>query len=398
MSISGKASFVIVASGRGARFGGDLAKQYMLLRDRPVLAYSLASALEHPMIGPVAVVIRPEDSAHLAAVLGLLPANSRDRVVIAHGGEQRQQSVLSGLEALSTAAASLDQPVLVHDGARPFLSESLITRALACVLQHGAGIPVLPVTDTIKRVADDGCVAETLDRDRLRTVQTPQAFKLGALLDAHRRAGRESSSGFTDDASLMEWAGATIQTFVGDSAAFKITHAADLETAEAHLAQSMPRSTRVATGYDVHALGDGDHVWLGGLKIAHDRGLIGHSDADPVLHALTDAIMGTLADGDIGSHFPPSDDRWKGAASHIFLRHAIDLVRQRGGRLVHLDATIICEEPKIGPHRDAMRTIIAEIVGSDRDCVSVKATTSEQLGFTGRREGIAAIGTATVIL
>ena len=394
-----KTAFLIVASGRGHRVGGEVPKQYLHVGGRPVLAYALETALSHPMVGPVLVVIHPDDTPHYEAVMASLQCSSDAvaRVIPAHGGATRQQSVHHGLEALA-AHADYEMPVLVHDAARPFVSESLITRAIAAVQDYGAAIPVLPVTDTVKRVDQAGIVAETLDRTALRIVQTPQAFRFGPLIDAHRKAALSGHVEFTDDASLMEWAGATIGCFAGERAAFKITQEADVAAAELHVRQGQAPTIRVATGYDVHALGEGDHVWLGGLKIGHHQGLIGHSDADPVLHALTDAILGTLGDGDIGSHFPPSDMRWKGAASHIFLRHAIDLLKARGGTLVHLDATIICEEPKIGPHREAIRAVIAGIVGNAPSSVSVKATTSERLGFTGRREGIAAIGTATVRL
>lgn len=350
------------------------------------------------MVGPVVAVIHPEDEdAFTAAInaMGLSDAH-RARLVITHGGAQRQQSVHHGLEALVETAKISDGVVLVHDAARPFLPESLITRAIANAHEHLAAVPVLSVVDTVKRVDETGRIAETLDRSVLRTVQTPQAFQLTPLLAAHRDAARQNLLTFPDDASLMEWAGHAVQSFDGDASTFKVTLPSDIALAEAQIRRSDAATIKVATGYDVHALGEGDHVWLGGLKMPHSKGLIGHSDADPVLHALTDAIMGTIGDGDIGSHFPPSDPQWKGAASHIFLRHAVGLLHAKGGRLVHLDATIICEEPKIGPHREAIRAVIAEIVGSEISNVSVKATTSEKLGFTGRREGIAAIGTVTV--
>ena len=396
-----KASFVIVASGRGLRVGGDRPKQYIGVGGKPLIAYALNAALSHPLIGLVALVIHPDDQAHLEeAMISLSSAKALHQLIVTHGGAQRQQSVLNGLEAL--AGRNVSGPVLVHDAARPFLSESLITRAVAGAIEHKAAVPVLPIVDTVKRVDDNGRIEETLDRSALRTVQTPQAFDFTCLLTAHRDAAAVGLTTFPDDASLMEWAGFAVETFEGDRTAFKVTLPADIAEAEAYLermAKGVSKGvTKVCTGYDVHALGEGNHVWLGGLKITHSKGLIGHSDADPVLHALTDAIMGTIADGDIGSHFPPSDPKWEGAASHIFLRYAVDLLHAKGGRLIHLDATIICEEPKIGPHREAMRTVIADIVGLDRSDVSVKATTSEQLGFTGRREGIAAIGTVTAQL
>ena len=397
MSSGPKPGLVIVASGRGTRLGSELPKQYLALGNSSVLAHSLGVALSSPAIGRIAVVIHEDDRHFFDAAVAVLGA-SGSRIVVAHGGSQRQQSVHHGLEALAADGLDRSAIVLVHDAARPFLTEALMMRGIAAAEESRAAIPVLAVTDTVKTVDPHGRVVSTLDREVLRTVQTPQCFEFGLLLDAHRSAARGSDPSFTDDAGLVEWAGHPVTTFEGDPSLFKITNAGDMMKAQQHLTNGRRATTRVATGYDVHALGDGDHVWLCGVKIAHTRGLIGHSDADPALHALTDAILGAISDGDIGSHFPPSDMKWKGAASHIFLKHAVDLVTAKSGSIVHLDATIICEEPKIGPHRDAMRKRIAEITGNDIADISVKATTSEQLGFTGRREGIAAIGTATILL
>jgi 2-C-methyl-D-erythritol 4-phosphate cytidylyltransferase/2-C-methyl-D-erythritol 2,4-cyclodiphosphate synthase len=253
------------------------------------------------------------------------------------------------------------------------------------------------VTDTIKAVDRHGHVGETLDRSTLRAVQTPQAFAFAPILEAHRRAAREGRNDFTDDAALAEWVGMQVRVFEGESGNIKFTYAEDFMRAEA-MDWAALSDVRTGTGIDVHAFGPGDHVWLGGLKIPHSQTLTGHSDADVGLHALTDALLGALADGDIGSHFPPSDPQWKGAASDRFLKFACDRVAERGGRIAHLDLTIVCEAPKIGPHRDAMRQSIARIAGIAVDRVAVKATTSEQLGFTGRREGIAAYATATIRL
>jgi 2-C-methyl-D-erythritol 4-phosphate cytidylyltransferase/2-C-methyl-D-erythritol 2,4-cyclodiphosphate synthase len=253
------------------------------------------------------------------------------------------------------------------------------------------------MTDTIKEVDADGSVVRTLDRGRLRGIQTPQAFVFDALLAAHRKAAAAGREDFTDDAALAEWAGMTVDVFDGEAGNIKLTTPEDFARAEAR-AMAALGDIRTGNGYDVHAFAEGDHVWLGGVKIAHDRGVTGHSDADVALHALVDAILGALADGDIGFHFPPSDPQWKGASSDRFLEFAVERVAKRGGRVVNLDLTIVCEAPKVGPHRDAMRARIAEIAGISVDRVGVKATTSEKLGFTGRREGIAAMATATIRL
>jgi 2-C-methyl-D-erythritol 4-phosphate cytidylyltransferase/2-C-methyl-D-erythritol 2,4-cyclodiphosphate synthase len=310
------------------------------------------------------------------------------------GGATRQASVCAGLEALAPHRPDV---VLVHDAARPFASPALIARAISAAQAGGAAVPVLPLRDTVKRVDSAGRIEETLDRSVLRLVQTPQAFAFAPLLAAHRRAVAEARDDFTDDAALAEWAGMTVSTFEGEPDNIKITAAGDFARAEAlHLAAL--GDVRTGSGYDVHAFGPGDHVTLGGLCIAHAQGLTGHSDADVVLHALTDAVLGALADGDIGSHFPPSDPQWRGASSDRFLTFAAEQVKSRGGCIAHLDVTIVCEAPRIGPHRDAMRERIAAMAGVDPGRVAVKATTSERLGFTGRGEGIAASAVATIRL
>ena len=288
----------------------------------------------------------------------------------------------AGLEALSARAPDI---VLVHDAARPFCSTELVSRAIVACGETGAAIPALEVTDTIKRVDAGGHVAGTIDRAQLRAVQTPQAFAFAALLEAHHRAAKEGRDDFTDDAALAEWAGIKVATFAGESGNVKLTTDEDFAKAEARRIASLA-DLRLGNGFDVHAFGDGDHVWLGGVKIPHDRGLTGHSDADVALHALVDAILGALADGDIGKHFSPNDPRWRGASSDQFLKFAVERVTKRGGKIAHLDLTIVCEEPRIGPHRDAMRKRIAEIAEMSIERVAVKATTSEQLGFTGRQE------------
>jgi 2-C-methyl-D-erythritol 4-phosphate cytidylyltransferase/2-C-methyl-D-erythritol 2,4-cyclodiphosphate synthase len=273
----------------------------------------------------------------------------------------------------------------------------LTERAIVASQKTGAAIPGIAVTDTIKTVDAQGLVGETLDRSRLRAIQTPQAFAFKPLLAAHRRAALEGRDDFTDDAALAEWAGMKVAVFEGEPGNIKITNAEDFMRAEAMQAAQLS-DVRTGTGIDVHAFGPGDHVVIGGLRIPHTQALTGHSDADVGLHALVDAILGALADGDIGSHFPPSDPQWKGAASDRFFTFAVDRVKARGGMIAHLDLTIVCELPKIGPHRDALRANIARLAGIDVTRVAVKATTSEKLGFTGRGEGIAAYATATVRL
>jgi 2-C-methyl-D-erythritol 4-phosphate cytidylyltransferase/2-C-methyl-D-erythritol 2,4-cyclodiphosphate synthase len=310
------------------------------------------------------------------------------------GGATRQASVLAGLEALLTVDPEL---VLIHDAARPFVSRDLIERGLLAATQSGAAIPAIAVTDTVKVVDAAGRVVHTPDRSTLRAVQTPQIFKFRPLLDAHRRARAEGKLDFSDDAALAEWAGLTVSTFDGEISNIKLTNPEDFQRAEAMLLDNLS-DIRTGMGFDVHEFGPGDHVTLGGIRIAHDRGLSGHSDADVVLHALVDAILGALADGDIGSHFPPSDPQWRGATSDRFLKFAVDRVAKRGGMIAHLDITVVSEAPKIGPHRDAMRARIAGIAGITPDRVGVKATTNEGMGFIGRREGMVAYATATIRL
>jgi 2-C-methyl-D-erythritol 4-phosphate cytidylyltransferase/2-C-methyl-D-erythritol 2,4-cyclodiphosphate synthase len=303
-------------------------------------------------------------------------------------------SVRAGLEAL---AADPPDIVLIHDAARPFVTPALISRAIEAAGRTGAAVPAIPVTDTIKQVDANGCVEATPERAKLRIAQTPQAFQYELILDAHRRAAREGRDDFTDDAALAEWAGLTVATFEGDVANMKMTTPEDFVREESRLG-ALLGDIRTGTGYDVHAFGDGDHVWLCGLKVPHNRGFLAHSDGDVGLHALVDAILGALADGDIGSHFPPTDPQWKGAASDKFLKYAIERVTARGGRIANLEVTMICERPKIGPLREAMRAKIAEITGVPLSRIAVKATTSERLGFTGREEGIAATACATIRL
>jgi 2-C-methyl-D-erythritol 4-phosphate cytidylyltransferase / 2-C-methyl-D-erythritol 2,4-cyclodiphosphate synthase len=380
---------VVVAAGRGLRAGGAMPKQYRSLAAGPAIRRALSAFIDHEDIGAVQAVIHPDDTDRFAQAcrgLDILPPVT--------GGATRQASVLAGLEALCDREPEI---VLVHDAARPFASKTLISRSIAAARCSGAAIPALLLTDTVKAVDAAGAVVETLDRTRLRIVQTPQAFAFKALLAAHHRAAAEGLGGFSDDAALAEWAGLAVTVFDGESGNVKLTTADDFARAES-AEFGVLGDVRTASGYDVHAFGDGDHVMIGGVRIAHECGLIGHSDADVVLHALTDAILGALAEGDIGVHFPPSEPQWRGASSDRFLAFAVERTRARGGRIAHLDVTIVCEAPRIGPHRDAIRTRIAEIAGLALGRVALKATTSEQLGFVGRREGMAAFATATVRL
>jgi 2-C-methyl-D-erythritol 4-phosphate cytidylyltransferase / 2-C-methyl-D-erythritol 2,4-cyclodiphosphate synthase len=310
------------------------------------------------------------------------------------GGATRQASVRAGLEALSARAPDI---VLVHDAARPFASAALVARGIEAVRTGAGAVPALPIADTVKTVDAEGAVTGTIERAKLRLVQTPQAFDFGALLAVHHRALAAGREDFTDDAALAEWGGLKVATFEGEVANVKLTTPEDLARAGTGGEWALA-DIRTGSGYDVHAFVPGDHVILGGVRIAHSAGLSGHSDADVVLHALVDAILGALAEGDIGVHFPPSDPQWRGASSDRFLAFAVERVRARGGRISHLDVNVVCEAPRIGPHRDAMRSRIAEIAKISIERVAVKATTSEKLGFTGRREGMAAFATATVRL
>jgi len=382
---------VIVAAGRGVRAGGDMPKQFRRIGGETVLRRTLSMLADVPNLGLLQPVIRAEDRALFQEATAAIAARMLPAV---SGGATRQASVRAGLEALEPHAPDI---VLIHDAARPFASVVLAERAIVASQKTGAAIPGIAVTDTIKTIDAQGLVGETLDRSRLRAIQTPQAFAFKPLLAAHRRAALEGRDDFTDDAALAEWAGMKVSVFEGEPGNIKITNAEDFMRAEAMQAAQLS-DVRTGTGIDVHAFGPGDHVIIGGLRIPHTQALTGHSDADVGLHALVDAILGALADGDIGSHFPPSDPQWKGAASDRFFTFAVDRVKARGGMIAHLDLTIVCELPKIGPHRDALRANIARLAGIDVTRVAVKATTSEKLGFTGRGEGIAAYATATVRL
>jgi 2-C-methyl-D-erythritol 4-phosphate cytidylyltransferase/2-C-methyl-D-erythritol 2,4-cyclodiphosphate synthase len=389
MPKSERTAAILVAAGRGLRAGAGGPKQYRVIGGQPVIFRAMEPFSRHPEIFAVQPVVNPDDTTLFnEAVTGLRhqPPTS--------GGATRQASVHAGLEALAE-----DKPdiVLIHDAARPFVTSALISRAIDAAGRTGAAVPAIPVTDTIKLTNANGDVEATPDRARLRIAQTPQAFRFDEILEAHRRAAREGRSDFTDDAAIAEWAGLTVATFEGDPANMKLTTPEDFAREEARLASELG-DIRTGTGYDVHAFGDGDHLMICGVRVPHTKGFLAHSDGDVGLHALVDAILGALADGDIGSHFPPSDAQWKGAASDRFLKYAVDRVTARGGRIANLEVTLICERPKIGPMRDVMRSRIAEITGVNVSRVAVKATTSEKLGFTGREEGIAAIASATIRL
>jgi 2-C-methyl-D-erythritol 4-phosphate cytidylyltransferase/2-C-methyl-D-erythritol 2,4-cyclodiphosphate synthase len=380
---------ILVAAGRGLRAGAGGPKQYRTIGGRTVIYRAMEAFSRHPDVFAVQPVVNPDDTALFRDAVGGLRHQPP-----APGGATRQASVHAGLEAL---ASEMPDIVLIHDAARPFVTAAVISRAIAAAGRTGAAIPVIPVTDTIKLTGDAGDVEATPERARLRIAQTPQAFRFDVILEAHRRAAREGRSDFTDDAALAEWAGLTVATFEGDPANMKLTTPEDFVREEARLASQLG-DIRTGTGYDVHAFGDGDHVMICGVRVPHTKGFLAHSDGDVGLHALVDAILGALADGDIGSHFPPSDTKWKGASSDQFLKYAVERVTARGGRIANLEVTLICERPKIGPLRDTMRASIAEISGVHIARVAVKATTSERLGFTGREEGIAATASATIRL
>jgi 2-C-methyl-D-erythritol 4-phosphate cytidylyltransferase/2-C-methyl-D-erythritol 2,4-cyclodiphosphate synthase len=389
MANSQRTAAILVAAGRGLRAGPGGPKQYRSIGGKTVIFRAMEAFCTHPSVSAVQPVLHPDDFKMFNDAVNGLAYQSPT-----NGGATRQASVHAGLEALAPQKPDI---VLIHDAARPFVSQAVISRAIDAAARTGAAIPALSVADTVKLVDADGNIEATPERARLRIAQTPQSFRYDAILDAHRRAAREGRHDFTDDAALAEWAGLTVATFEGDVANMKLTTPEDFVREEARLASALG-DIRTGTGYDVHAFGDGDHVMICGVRVPHTRGFLAHSDGDVGLHALVDAILGALADGDIGSHFPPSDAKWKGAASHQFLKYAVDRVTARAGRIANLEVTLICERPKIGPHRDVMRARIAEITGVDISRVAVKATTSERLGFTGREEGIAATASATIRL
>ena len=377
---------IIVAAGRGARLGAEIPKQYLPLAGQAVLRHAAAAIAQHPDVGPVRAVIRPQDQ-HLyeEAVQGL------DLLDPVAGGATRQESVRLGLESLT---AQEPDNVLIHDAARPFPDEALLGRVLDALADAPGAVAALPVADTLKR-AEGGRISATLERSGLWRAQTPQGFRFRAILDAHR--GVAGQDDFSDDAAVAERAGLSVALVEGDEDNLKITTAGDLARAE-RILRARQGETRVGTGYDVHRLGPGSGLTLCGVHVPFEKALHGHSDADVALHALTDALLGAVAAGDIGEHFPPGDPQWAGAASETFVRAAMAEIAKRGGSLVHADVTIICEAPKIGPHRAAMTRKLAQMLELEANCVSVKATTTEGLGLTGRGEGIAAQAIATVRL
>lgn len=387
--MSPRTAAIIVAAGRGLRAGPGGPKQYRSIGGRTVVAHALDAFCQHPGVNWVQPVCHADDSVPFAEAtqgLSYLPP--------VPGGATRQASVFAGLRALASIAPDV---VLIHDAARPFVSAAVIGRAIESAGATGAAIPTVAVADTIKEVDAAGSVVGTPVRANLRIAQTPQSFRFDKILAAHERAAREGRDDFTDDAALAEWAGLTVATFEGDHLNMKLTTPEDFAREEARLGAALG-DIRTGTGYDVHAFGDGDHLMICGVRVPHTRGFLAHSDGDVGLHALVDAILGALADGDIGAHFPPSDPKWKGASSDRFLEDAVRRVRERGGRIASLEVTLICERPKIGPWRDAMRARIAEIANVPVSRVSVKATTSERLGFTGREEGMASTASATIRL
>lgn len=369
---------VIVAAGRGSRAGGEVPKQWQMLAGRPVLAHTLEAF--RGRVDLLVVVIHPDDRALALTVVG--------DAALVHGGATRDASVRNALESLAGSGVTR---VLIHDGARPLVPGAVIGRVLAALDSHAGAAPALQVTDALWRGAG-GLVAGTQDRTGLWRAQTPQGFRFDDILAAHRA----HAGGAADDVEVARAAGLDVAIVEGDEANLKVTFPGDFARAEA-MVKGRGMDVRLGNGYDVHAFTEGDHVWLCGVKVPHGKALLGHSDADVGMHALTDAIYGALAEGDIGRHFPPSDPQWKGAESHIFLRHAAGLMRARGYELGNCDVTLVCERPKIGPHAAAMQAALAAIMGVDVARVSVKATTSERLGFTGREEGIAALATACLV-
>jgi 2-C-methyl-D-erythritol 4-phosphate cytidylyltransferase/2-C-methyl-D-erythritol 2,4-cyclodiphosphate synthase len=388
---AGRIGAVIVAAGRGERAGqsAEGPKQYRRIGGRPVIRRTLEAFLAHPRIDAVAVAIHADDDALFAEAAGELAG----RVIALPGGATRQASTRLALLALR--GENLDA-VLIHDGVRPFVDAGLIDRVIDGLAGESGSLPALAVSDTLKQ-ATEGLVGRTVPRDGLFAAQTPQGFAFGPILAAHERAHAAGREDFTDDAAIAEWAGIPVRLVEGSANNVKLTWARDIEMANARLSAGPLPDVRTGNGYDVHCFAEGDHVTLCGVAIPHTKRLSGHSDADVALHALTDALLATCGAGDIGTHFPPSDMRWKGAASRIFVEEAVRIVRERGGRIANADITLIAEAPKIGPHRAAMTAELTSMLGISPDRVSVKATTNERLGFVGREEGIAAIATASVV-
>ena len=364
---------IVVAAGKGLRVGGDIPKQFRLLRSKPIIRWSI-EALAQAGADVIVTVIAPETRAEAEAALSGI-----EGVRFVPGGATRQESVRAGLEALADAAPSA---VLIHDAARPDLPREVIARLLAALAEQPGAIPVLPVVDSLAVAGGDGVMTGKAEREALRRVQTPQAFRYPDILAAHRKWAGAPDAG--DDAQVLMASNGSVALVDGDERLKKITFAEDL------MDQAATPAFRIGQGFDVHRLEAGEELWLGGVLIPHDKGLAGHSDADVALHAITDAVLGAVGEGDIGTHFPPSDPQWRGARSGRFLEHAVSLARAAGYGIANVDLTLICEAPKIGPHRPAMRAEVARLMGLTENAVSIKATTTEKLGFTGRGEGIAA--------
>ncbi len=384
-----RVAVIIVAAGRGERFGGDGPKQYAMLAGKSLIRHAAETFAAHPAVCSVLPVIHADDADLCADALAGIPCLSP--VV---GGESRQASVGNGLRALADHVPDL---VLVHDAARPLVPNAVIDAVLDALQTHAGAVPGMAVVDTMKRTDDNGLVTDTVPRANMWRAQTPQGFRFDLLAAAHDAAADMSA---TDDAQLMETAGHAVIVVPGAERSLKVTTQGDLRRLEEIMKNdrgTAPQTPRVGSGFDVHRLGAGDGVTLCGIDIACNHALIGHSDADVAMHALTDAILGALGAGDIGSHFPPSDERWRGVASEVFLSHACTLAEDAGLAVGNADVTIICEQPKVGPHREAMRENLARIMDTDVANVSVKATTTEKLGFAGRREGIAAQTTVLLI-
>jgi 2-C-methyl-D-erythritol 4-phosphate cytidylyltransferase/2-C-methyl-D-erythritol 2,4-cyclodiphosphate synthase len=390
----GKAAVVIVAAGRGERAGlADGPKQYRTIGGRPVVSHTLEAFLSHPRIGRIIVAIHPDDDELFRASTSEFEDG---RITAIHGGATRQESTRLALRALRDDAPA---KVLIHDAVRPFVDPGLIDRTIDAIDERQGALPAMQVADTLKRKNGEGNVGETVPRAGLHAAQTPQGFPYWPILAAHEKAFQLGKQDFTDDAAVAEWAKIPVRIVTGSPDNMKLTWARDMVVADQRLGggrQAFP-DVRTGNGYDVHSFETGDHVTLCGVKIPHGKKLSGHSDADVGLHALTDALLATCGAGDIGTHFPPSDAKWKGAASSLFVEHAAAIVRSNGGRIANADITLICEAPRIGPYREAMVEAIAAMLKISGDRISIKATTNERLGFIGREEGIAAIATASVI-
>lgn len=382
---------VLVAAGRGERAGSaEGPKQYRPIGGRAVIARTLDIFLDHPEIAAISIAIHPGDAALFAEAVGQLP----DHVFTVPGGTTRQASTLLALRRLEALDPEI---VLIHDAVRPFVSPELVAGVIEKAKNGVGALPALAISDTLKRAGPDGRIAGTVERAGLFAAQTPQGFPFRAILDAHERAAENSRNDFTDDAAIAEWAGMPVEIVTGSPDNVKLTWARDIAMADEKLSRAAFPDVRTGNGYDVHAFGPGDHVTLCGIAVPYEKTLSGHSDADVGLHALTDALLATCGAGDIGTHFPPSDPQWKGAASRLFVEHAVGIVRDKGGRIANADVTLICEAPKIGPHRERMVEALAAMLDIAPERISVKATTNEKLGFIGRSEGIAAIATASVI-